>query len=210
MNLEETVSNFNAQVSELKTEEEKFSFSRIANKLLNETFLIKIKKRDSSDYYFVLENFSLFDSFFSIIDYDCVQDKENGLVYIRTSLDRNRVRLTKFETVLCLQLRLDYFKLHKEASATEKMIVTLEVLEESVRNTSIFNPAKKITEYSEALRKLKRLKLIDYENSKISGDLCIEILPSIMVVVSISDLEDINAKLKMLEKDSKAEDEETN
>lgn len=82
--------------------------SRIANKLLSDTFIIKEKQTDREDYYFCAEDRSLFESFFSLLDYSFSVLPDNGLVYIATAANRNRVRLSKFDTALLLILRKSY------------------------------------------------------------------------------------------------------
>lgn len=188
---------FNEKYRELN-ETNKKSFSRIVNKLIKETFIVKEKESDRSDYLYVLENKELFISYFEISDYELILDRFNDLCYIKTTENRNRVRLNKFTTCLVLILRQFYYIKRKEITADNHVVVQLEEIIEKVRTSKVFKEDKKINAYKESLPLLRNYKLIDYKASVINESLPIRILPSVQIVVPQDKLEEINARLSAM------------
>ncbi len=200
-----------AEAYGLLKEREKEDFSRISNKLIHETFIIKGKENERNDYYFVQENLTLFRLYFAVIDFEVINDISKGIIFIRTLADHNRVRLTKFETVILLILRKFYYMKSKEITSTSKIIITLEDIVTEVRASQIFNADKKMATYRSALKNLRQYKVIDYEKRNILPESNIEILPSILLIITQEDIDAINARLKDFAKDKGEEaDEEDN
>lgn len=192
---------------QLMGEGAKDDFSRLCAKLLNETFIIKSAKRDTNDFYFLLEHISLFKAYFDLIDFDVIYDQSRGLFYIQTKLDRNRYPLTKFETILLLYFRLKFYEKSKSVSLSENIYVSLGETMEDLKTYNIYNNEKKQTDYDKALRSLRRRKLIDF-SSAIGEGMLIQILPSIMVVVTQDDIDSINRSLKAYEIEEGGSDDE--
>lgn len=188
---------FNEKYRELN-ETNKKTFSKIVNKLIKETFIVKEKESDKSDYLYVLENKALFLSYFELSDYELVVDRFNDLCYIKTTENRNRVRLNKFATCLLLIFRQLYYIKRKEITTDNQVVVQLEDIIEKVKTSKVFNEDKKINAYKEALPLLRNYKIIDYKASIINESLPIRILPSIQVVVPQDKLEEINARLSAM------------
>ena len=190
----ETADSFVEEYKKL-SDTEKQEFSRIVSKFLSETFILKAKKTDAYDFYAVQERKDLYSSFFSLMDYELQFDQERGFFYLSTEEERNRVKLSKFETVLLLLLRLKYYENAKTASSIEDNSITLDELIEKVGNTNIFKPAKRMTEYDASLKKLRRAKIIDFKGSKLEASSKLVILPTILVVLGQNDIDLIAAEL---------------
>lgn len=188
---------FNEKYRELN-ETNKKTFSRVVNKLIKETFIVKEKEADKGDYLYVLDNKALFISYFEISDYELILDRFNDLCYIKTMENRNRVRLNKFTTCLVLIFRQFYYTKRKEITTDNQVVVQLEDIIEKVRTSKVFKDDKKINAYKETLPLLRNYKLIDYKASVINESLPIRILPSIQVVVPQDKLEEINARLNAM------------
>lgn len=174
----------------------KGTFSRIANRLLNETFLIKSKIKDRDDYFLLLANFSLYKTYFSLIDYDVILDESKAIIYLMTAADRNRIRLSKLETVIALLLRIHYYKQNKEILSIDQVVMSFEELQDEVNKTQIFKTQKRLSEYDTALKKLKTFKLIDYSKSIINSEMIFEIFPTIMIVINQEEIEEMQNRLK--------------
>lgn len=192
----------------LLKEKEKEDFSRIANKLIHETFIIKGKESERNDYYFVQENMTLFKLYFAVIDFEVINDIGKGIIFIRTTADHNRVRLTKFETVILLILRRFYYKKSKEITSTSKIIVSVEDISAEVRASQIFSRDKQLANYRDALKSLRQYKVVDYEKRNIQPESNIEILPSILLVITQDDINEIEARLNDFAKDKGEEADE--
>lgn len=188
---------------------EKSNFSRVCNRFLSETFLIKGKERDYEDFFFALGKFQLISDYFSVLDYEVLRDDSKGIIYIHTTAERNRVRLSKLETIILLILRIEYYKRSKVLSETDKIIMSLEELQDEVNKTSIYSSQKRLMEYEVAFRNLRTSKLIDFTKTHLDADTRFEILPSIMIVISNNDLDNLNKALKGYV-ESSDEDEDIN
>ncbi len=185
----------------------KDDFARICSKLLNETFIVKSKKFDQFDYYFLQEHLSLFRDYFALTDYRVDFDQPHGFFALATEEDRSRIKLSKFETILLLLLRLKYYENSKTVGAGEDSLIFLDELIESVSSSSIFHPEKKMTEYDLALKKLRRAKVIDFKGSKLEVGMQIQILPTILAVLGQNDIDLITAELQSFVKEKGGNDE---
>lgn len=187
----------------------KSNFSKIVNRLLNESFLIREKDEDKDDYYKAIEAIDELNNYLSIMDYEVIYDKDINLIYIKSLDNKNRIHLTKFVTVVLLLLRVEYFKASKKASLTDLVSITFDELKQAVKKTNIYKDEKSTNEYLEALKELKRLKIVNYKvGNDFSGETRIFIYPSILYVVSIENVENLSNLLKKYLGDNK--DEEVN
>lgn len=187
----------------------KSNFSKIVNRLLNESFLIREKDEDKDDYYKAIDAIDELNNYLSIMDYEVIYDKDINLIYIKSLDNKNRIHLTKFVTVVLLLLRVEYFKASKKASLTDLVSITFDELKQAVKKTNIYKDEKSTNEYLEALKELKRLKIVNYKvGNDFSGETRIFIYPSILYVVSIENVENLSSLLKKYLGDNK--DEEVN
>lgn len=193
--------NFNAGYK-LFNEGDRRAFSRIVSKLLSETFILKEKESDRTDFLFARENNETLTAYFELIDYEFIYDRYNELCYIKTTENRNRVRLNKFDTALILIFRQFYYKKRKEVVSENKVMVQLEEIMEKVRTSKIFKDDKKLNAYKDSLYKLRTYKIIDFSATTITENLTMQIFPSIQIVVQQDNIEEITARLLALKKDS--------
>ena len=186
---------------------EKQEFARVISKFMNETFILKSKKTDANDFYFVQERRALFSSYLGLTDYRLEFDSERGFFYIATEEERSRVRLNKFETVLLLLLRLKYYENAKTAASPDDNFIVLEELVEKVNQTNVFHPLKRMTEYDLSLKKLRRSKIVDFKGSKLEASTRLVILPTILVVLGQQDIDLIAAALEAYSKKEGGKDD---
>ena len=184
----------------LFNEGDKKAFSKIVGKLLSETFIVKEKDSDRVDFLFARENSVAFSAYFEIIDYEFVYDRYNELCYIKTTENRNRVRLNKFDTALILIFRQFYYLKRKEVVSENKVMVQLEEVIDKIRTSKIFKDDKKVNSYKDTLYKLRAYKIIDFSATMITENLTIQIFPSIQVIIQQDNIEDITTRLLALKK----------
>lgn len=184
----------------LFNEGDKKSFSKIVGKLLSETFIVKEKDSDRVDFLFAREYSVAFSAYFEIIDYEFVYDRYNELCYIKTTENRNRIRLNKFDTALILIFRQFYYLKRKEVVSENKVMVQLEEVIDKIRTSKIFKDDKKVNSYKDTLYKLRVYKIIDFSATMITENLTIQIFPSIQVIIQQDNIEDITARLLALKK----------
>lgn len=192
----------------LMSETHQTEFSRIFSKLMNQNYILKECDDDRKDYFFLMENKELFQNFFSIVDYELIYDANNHCFYLKTLENRNRVRLTKFDTAVLLILRKIYYAKRREITSDDKVLITLDELVDQVRTTQIFVPDKKISSYSETLRKFRTHKIVDYSGSKIFIEMNIQILSSILIVVPQENIDEVLSRLETLKVDNGGDSDE--
>lgn len=180
------------------TEGNKNNFSKAINRLLGETFLVKDKEEDYDDYFFLAEYQTMVSHFLALIDYEFVLDYTNGLAYIKTMENRNRVRLNKLDTAVLFALRLLEIEQKKQVTSDDKVIINLEQVVEQLKVAGLLDYAKRPSFYLPTLRKLKTHKLIDFRGNVLSSSTQIQILPSIHVLIPSNGLEDLVAKIASL------------
>ena len=186
---------------------EKATFSKIVNKLLGESFLVKEKQEDRGAFFFVCENLALFVHYFSITDYEVVYDKYNEVCYIKKQENKYREKLSKFDTVIILILRKLYYLKRKEAASGGRAVVQLEEIIEQVKSTKIFRDDKKVNSYRDSLLKLRKYKVIDFSATNITEELVVRILPTIQVIIQQDSLDDLTDRLTTLKKEEGDEGE---
>ena len=180
------------------TEGNRDRFAKVINRLLGETFLVKEKDEDVDDYFFLAEHQTMVANYFSIIDYEFVFDYENSLAYIKTTENRNRVRLNKLDTAILFVLRILEIEAKKKVTSQDKVIISLEEIVEQLKIAGLLDYAKRPSFYLDSLRKLKTHKIIDFRASVLQTNTPIQVFPSIHVLLPANDLENIIEKMKEL------------
>ncbi|MFA6667449.1 MAG: DUF4194 domain-containing protein [Bacilli bacterium] len=180
----------------LLTDTKKDTFSRLCNKLLCDNFIYAQKREDKNDYYDMLSMKPLIQNFFSMIDYDLIHVDGFKIFYIQTNANRNRIRLKKLETIIVLVLRLLYQRGSLDVNSSSDISTTLGKMITEINQTGIFKSQVSKTDYINALKMLKRYKLIGYSFSEYKEDEVIIIYPTILYVVQITDIDMLNAKIK--------------
>lgn len=178
------------------TDTRKNTFSRLCNKLLKDNFIYAAKQDDKNDYYEILSMKSIIENYFSMIDYDLVHVDTYKIFYIQTNADRNRINLKKLETIIVLVLRLLYHKGCSDINSSIDISTTVGKLITEINQTGIFKVQVSMTDYMNALKLLKRYKLIDFSFNDFKEDNVIVIYPTILYVVKIDNIDMLNEKLK--------------
>ena len=202
-----TAKSFNDQYNEL-TETDKYAFSRLCNKLLNENFIYGQLQADKTDYYAILKFRDLIENYFDLIDYQLSHDDTRKIFFLESTADRNRIKLKKIESVLLVLLRRAYYVKSKENINTNVNIsITIDELIDSLVQTNIYKDKLAKTQIIDALKVLKRFKLINFDGKNYEINNVIEIFPMVSLVVKINDIDQLNNKLKTYKSKEDDEDE---
>ena len=194
MTKSEAIKQFNEQYQKL-TDSQQESFSRIALRLLDETYLIREKEADKKDYSKASDLINVLRPYFAIIDFDAFADRERGLIYIRTQKDSNRIRFLKMETIIALILRYVYDEESRKASINSTISTTVGHLAQEIQKTEIYADFRgRERDFREALKSLKRYKLIDFDGD-LTGTMPIKIYRSVLLVVDTDSLDVLKARL---------------
>lgn len=202
-----TAKSFNDQYSEL-TETDKYAFSRLCNKLLNENFIYGQLQADKTDYYAILKFRDLIENYFDLIDYQLSHDDTRKIFFLESTADRNRIKLKKIESVLLVLLRRAYYVKSKETvDSNVNISITIDELIDSLVQTNIYKDKLAKTQIIDALKVLKRFKLINFDGKNYEINNVIEIFPMVSLVVKINNIDQLNNKLKTYKSKEDDEDE---
>ena len=202
-----TAKSFNDQYNEL-TETDKYAFSRLCNKLLNENFIYGQLQADKTDYYAILKFRDLIENYFDLIDYQLSHDDTRKIFFLESTADRNRIKLKKIESVLLVLLRRAYYVKSKETvDSNVNISITIDELIDSLVQTNIYKDKLTKTQIIDALKVLKRFKLINFDGKNYEINNVIEIFPMVSLVVKINDIDQLNNKLKTYKSKEDDEDE---
>ena len=162
-------------------------FSEVANKLLTECFLIK--KRETDDYLFVIQNREKFSDFFGTIGYEVNIYEHNGVVQLVNTDGNGRIRLKKDDSVMILLLRLLYIEKKKSLSENTEVRVTWEEFANKYAMLKILQkPRIDKVRRDEILRMFKKYKLAKVYSQERPDEAQIEIYPTILFALPNSSI----------------------
>lgn len=165
-------------------------FNEVANKLLNECFLIK--KREPDDYLFVIQNRSTFSDFFGTIGYEVNIYEHNGVIHLVNVDGNGRIRLRKDDSVMILLLRLLYLEKKKVLSENTEIRVTWEEFANKYALLKISQkPRIDRAKREEVLKLFRRYKLAKVYSQDKLDDTQIEIYPTIMFALPDRSIEEL-------------------
>lgn len=190
------LNNFYNQYNALN-DTKKDKFARLCDKLLDDNFIYGQLPSDKDDYYSILENREAIEAYFSLIDFQLNHDDIYKIIFLKSSADRNRVRLKKMETVLLILLRRFYYTKHKESiDSNTNISIAFDELIDSINQSGTFKATIVKTQLLESMKTLKRYKIINFDVNNLEINNVIEIFPTITFVVQPNDIEVLNDKLK--------------
>lgn len=174
------------------------TFSHLALKLLDETYIVKDKESDKKDYLRTENLFSVLRAYFAFMDFSLYIDNDNGVIYIRSDVDSNRLKLRKFETIILLLLRSIYYDESGKASLSSAITTTVGSLVTEIGKTEIYpNFNAPTIEFKNALKTLKRYKVIDFDGDISQASTVIRIYRSILLVVDVDSLDSLKNRLAL-------------
>lgn len=179
-------------------------FSDIVNDLLGSNFLCKQKKDNVEKYYFVINYKELFESYFSIMNFELVINRELGVIHIFNEKNGNTLKLKKDETLIILILRMLYHEKMETVSMTENVICDIVEIHERYISLELKKRLFK-TDLISILRLFKRYNLIETIGDINSSTLKLIIYPTILYAVPAKEIEEVSKTISNLtdEGDSK-------
>lgn len=184
-------------LNESVAQKEKFRIA--ANKLLNQSFLLRKKEDTKKDYMFVKQNLEMFITYFDLLGYELKVNEDQGVIGLVNQFGTGRLELTKYESILLLILRLIYIEKRKElATFSEDVTVIMEEIREKYAMLKI--KAKPYLDKSmerNFIKLFRRYNIIQNLDSDVNqADARIIIYPSIIMAVTV---ENINEFYEMTE-----------
>lgn len=196
MTKNEALKQFNEEYGKLK-DSERETFTKIALKLLDETFIIRDKENERKDYTNARDLIPSLRPYFAIMDFALNHDSEKGIIFIRTELDSNRVRLNKLETVTALVLRSIAYDEARKASINSQIATTVNHIASEITKTEIYQSFDgKSVEFRNVLKTLRRYKLIDFSGDITLGTTPVVIYKTISLVVDSTSLDELGERIE--------------
>lgn len=177
------------------TETKRDTFSKLCNKLLNDNFIYCLKQEDKADYYDLLAMRKVIEAYFSLMDYELICNDTYKIFGLKTNLDRNRYHFKKLETIMIIILRLKYYEKSLEINSNPLIQISFKELFEEINKRGLYNQPPTQTEIKESLKTLKRFKLIEYDYTDLNDDNNIIIYPTLLLVVNINNIDELNQKI---------------
>lgn len=187
----------------LETEGQREKFKTIANRLLNNCFIVKNKQGDNkesrSDYFFILQHKKEFDEFFEMLNYEVLYDEIQCVIGLKNLQGTGRIQLNKTESILLLILRILFLQKKNDLNQqSDDIVVTMQDINDKYATLDVKGKTTldKNTEIN-FVRLFKRYNLIDNLDSDVNqSDARIIIYPSILMAVPV---ENVNSYYEKME-----------
>lgn len=176
------------------TENKRQKFQAAANRLLNNCYVLKTKYKE--DFYFILQNFELFEEYFDVLGYKVKVDDKKEFAALSQGPESGRIRLKKMESIVLLILRLLYIEKKQQLSESDIIIVKVEDFYEKFGILKLKQNLDRAS-LKDILSVLRRFNLIDIIDKDLrKDDARIQIFSTIYLALSN---ENINEMQKMAE-----------
>ena len=174
------------------TDTKKEEFSRLTNKLLSVNYLCANRPRDREDYYKVVADLDVYINYFLLMDYVLEHHSIDKVLNLYNNQNYNRYMFKKNESLVLLLLRRCYYQKMQEISLLDNITITLEELHDAISETGIVDRRLNKGELKEIFRVLKRYNIIDLSSNSLEDNTIIIIYPTILYVLPIERIEEID------------------
>ena len=190
------------------TNGEKERFSKLANYLLNKTFVTReiFETKDklgkiNADYRFIEKYYDLFEGYLKVMNYILKTDEVLGIIYLENDYGYNKLRLDKLTTLVLFTLRTIYDE-EKEKNATSSVVyISTASLIYKLLELKIVSKKPTMKDMVDSIRLLINQNVLTKIEGNIEDSACqLAILPTILLVVSN---EKIDAIYSMVFQDEK-------
>lgn len=187
----------------LETDGQREKFKAVANRLLNNCFVVKNKqganKESSADYFFILQHKKEFSDYFEMLNYEILFDEIQCVIGLKNLQGTGRIQLNKIESIILLILRILFLQKKNDLNQqSDDIVVTMQEINDKFSTLDIKNKPTldKMTEVN-FVRLFKRFNLIDNLDSDVNqSDARIIIYPSILMAVPV---ENVNSYYEKME-----------
>lgn len=193
---------------------EKNQFSETMNNLLFHCFIVRKKydlvtgvEKTQYDYTFIERHFSLFEEYLDFIDMTLSKDDDNGVIFLRSGLDKNRERVDTATTFVVYTLR-DFYEdsLSKKPNVLQVQMDSTQ-LRQRLSDLGLSTASKRLSlqTISGAMKTLASFNIIAKGRGSFNdNNYTFFILPSIKYIIST---EKMNALYRFLSGEDQVEEE---
>lgn len=182
------------------TDAKKEEFSRLTNKLLSVNYLCASRPRGREDYYKIVADLDVYINYFLLMDYVLEHHSVDKVINLYNNQNYNRYMFKKNESLVILLLRRFYYQKMQEISLLDDITITLEELHDAISETGIVEKRLNKGEIKEIFRVLRRYNIIDLSSNSLEDSTIIIIYPTILYVLPIERLEEIDNMLSDYQK----------
>lgn len=187
----------------LETDGQREKFKAVANRLLNNCFVVKNKqganKESRADYFFILQHKKEFSDYFEMLNYEILFDEIQCVIGLKNLQGTGRIQLNKIESIILLILRILFLQKKNDLNQqSDDIVVTMREINDKFSTLDVKNKPTldKMTEVN-FVRLFKRFNLIDNLDSDVNqSDARIIIYPSILMAVPV---ENVNSYYEKME-----------
>lgn len=198
---------------EQMTQKEKDEFSKICNKLMSATYILRdgTDRLVSREYRFIENEFELFSDYLSLSGWKIYKDAQYGIIYVRNVDGYNKLALNKLTTVMLITMRIIYEDLRVQASNTNDVCITVgDLFGRIVNEFSIYPKKPSQDKIKDSFRILENHNLIKHLDEGYDDVECrFVILPSILIAVPNEKCKSICDIMKAEEENNEKADEIT-
>lgn len=187
----------------LETDGQREKFKAVANRLLNNCFVVKNKqganKESRADYFFILQHKKEFSDYFEMLNYEILFDEIQCVIGLKNLQGTGRIQLNKIESIILLILRILFLQKKNDLNQqSDDIVVMMQEINDKFSTLDVKNKPTldKMTEVN-FVRLFKRFNLIDNLDSDVNrSDARIIIYPSILMAVPV---ENVNSYYEKME-----------
>ncbi len=174
---------------------EKEQFSRIVNRLLASTYLVKRKEDNRRDYFFTQRHENLFRGYLRLGGWLLASDPALGVYSLESP--HNRLHLRMEESIIILIVRLLYEEKRGEVSLAEDVSIRVGEIQERYSILAIKKrPIDKAT-LRETIGLLKRFNILTSLTGDVTDPECrLVVYPSILIAIRVDDIKEVHERLE--------------
>lgn len=171
-------------------EKDKLVFKNCINQLMSQSFLVYKKGSDKLYYRFSERHFDIIREYLLMSGWELYQNVDDGLIYVKHQLGKNKRNLTLGETLFLLILRLLYDEKQKELLLSRETTITNQEIQEKYIALKIKDRLPAQDEYQKTLKMFEKHSIIELKKGAWNHpDAVIAIYPSIKVALNVQAIE---------------------
>ncbi len=185
------------QQYEQLNQREREDFSRIVNRLLTSTFLVKQQEDSRRDYYFAERNEAVLAGYLKLIRWELVIDRTYGIVQGLNRQGGTRLQLRLMESVLLLLLRLIYDEKRRELTVTDDIVCQVQEIHDKALSLRVRERGVVEKKYlRDAFAVFRRFSLVEVMDEDITDPRCrLKLYPTLLFAVKLDGLQELHDRL---------------
>ncbi|MDU6339834.1 MAG: DUF4194 domain-containing protein [Clostridium sp.] len=180
---------------------DKEAFKKVCNKLLSICFICGKIESNKGDYYFILRNRDIINDYFSPLGFSLEINEEYRVIQLVNKLNHNRIKLTLWESIVLLVLRVLYEEKIREISMSGDIVVNISDIQEKITALKIRDRLIDKGILNNTLRTFKRLNIVtNLDRDLTSEDTRVIIYPTILMAIRVNDIKNVYDKINNYKK----------